>query len=169
MPISIGSQANIFLWSIVGGMLIGLVYDAFRIKRKAIKTGGFWVFVEDLAYWIIAALIMFCVVYYSNDGEVRGYIFIATIIGVVLYALLLSRIIMKSSMFIIGLICKIIKIVYNVLTYPIRVIIRIIAVPVGFIIKLSKKALKRANGINRTRLAKAAGWRRIIKNIRKKI
>lgn len=169
MPISISSQANVFLWSIIGGMLIGLAYDVFRIKRKAIRTGSFLVYIEDLTYWIIAALIMFFIVYYSNDGEVRGYIFIGTIIGVILYALLLSKIIMKSSLFIIRLVYKLIKTIFDVLTYPIRVIIKILAVPAGFLIKLSKKSLKRARGISRIRFAKAAMWRKTLKNKRKKI
>jgi hypothetical protein len=33
------------------------------------------IYVEDFFYWIIAALVMFAIVYLSNDGELRGYIF----------------------------------------------------------------------------------------------
>jgi len=67
-------------------MIIAFIYDAFRIKRRAVKTSALVTYIEDIIYWIIVSIIMFAVVYYSNEGEIRGYLFLGTILGAVLYA-----------------------------------------------------------------------------------
>ena len=60
-------------------MLIAFIFDLFRIKRKAVETGNLLTYIEDLLYWIIAALVMFAVVYLANEGELRGYIFLGVV------------------------------------------------------------------------------------------
>ena len=52
----------------MGGMLIAFIYDLFRVKRKTIRTKTLGVVIEDFLFWILAALVMFSVVYYSNEG-----------------------------------------------------------------------------------------------------
>ena len=99
LPDSVSSQVYIFICSIAGGMLIAFIYDLFRIKRKAVKTRSIFIHIEDFAYWIVVALVMFTCVYLSNDGQVRGYIFIGSTIGVVLYVLLFSRAVTKVIIF----------------------------------------------------------------------
>ncbi len=98
------SQVIIFLYTVAGGAVAALVYDLFRIFRKAVRTGSFVTYVQDLLFWLIVSVIMFLTIFYSNDGELRAYLFIGACIGVVLYALLLSRIVMASSLFIIRIV-----------------------------------------------------------------
>jgi len=100
----VSSQAVIFLYTVIGGAAIALVYDLFRILRKAVRTGSLVTYAEDLLFWLIVSVIMFLTIYYSNDGELRAYLFIGACIGVILYALLLSRIVMASSLFIIRIV-----------------------------------------------------------------
>lgn len=169
MPISVSNQAYVFLCSVLGGILIAFVYDAFRIKRKVVKTGTVFIQLEDFAYWLIVAIIMFGIVYYSNEGEIRGYIFLGTILGVVLYILLLSRIIMGTALFLLRLIYKILKTVWMIVSYPIKLLIRIIAIPARFIAKMAGKGLKSIRRAGRNRLSRVAIWRRVFRNIRKKI
>lgn len=112
---SVSSQAMIFLCTVAGGGAIALVYDLFRIMRKAVKTGTLVTYAQDLLFWLIVSIIMFLTIYYSNDGELRAYLFIGACIGVILYALLLSRIIMASSLFII-----------RIVFYPFRLILQML-------------------------------------------
>lgn len=109
----VNSQALIFLYTVIGGAAIALVYDLFRILRKAVRTGSIVTFVQDLLFWLIVSVIMFLTVFYSNDGELRAYLFIGACVGVILYALLFSRIVMASSLFII-----------RIASWPFRFIIR---------------------------------------------
>ena len=129
MTVSISSQAYIFLCSVIGGIAIALIYDIFRILRKAVKTSNLATYMEDLVFWVLVAVVMFATVYYSNEGELRSYIFLGTFLGVVLYALLFSKAVMSSSLFIIRIVKGIIRTVWTVLSFPFKIIIRLLAIP----------------------------------------
>lgn len=155
--------------SVVGGMLIALIYDGFRIKRKAVKTRSIVIHIEDMIFWLIVAVVMFAVIYYSNEGELRGYIFIGTIIGVILYSLLFSKLVVQSSMFVIRFIVRVVKTICKIIVYPFRLLFRILAYPICGLINILHKCFKGFRRIVRGRLAKAAIWNKLLKNIRKKI
>jgi len=169
LPISVTNQAYVFLCSVAGGIVIAFIYDIFRIKRKAVRTRSLMIQFEDLLFWIIVAVVMFAVVYYSNEGEIRGYIFIGTIIGVILYALLFSRIIVKTSLFILKIIYRILKFIWLVVSFPFKILFKVFAVPARFFLKISRKGVRRTRSITRNRLTKAAFWKKVRKNMKKKI
>lgn len=169
MSISVSSQANIFLYAVLGGMLVAFIYDLFRIKRRAVKTSTIITGIEDFCYWILVALVMFAMVYYSNEGELRGFIFIGSIIGVILYILLLSRLVISSSLFIIRIVVKICKTVWLVITYPFMLLFRILAVPGRFLAKLFKRAARATKRAGKDRARKALIYGKRLKNLGKKI
>jgi len=169
LPISVANQAYVFLCSVAGGIIIAFIYDVFRIKRKAVRTRSLVIQFEDLIFWIIVAVVMFGVVYYSNEGEIRGYIFIGTIIGVILYVLLLSNIIMKVSLFILKIIYRILKGIWIVVSFPFKILFKVFSIPMQFFLKISRKGVRRARNITRNRLTKAAFWKKVRKNIKKKV
>jgi|LSQX01.1.fsa_nt_gb spore cortex biosynthesis protein YabQ len=124
MILSISSQVYAFLLSVAGGMAIALAYDAFRILRRAVKTGSVATAIQDLLYWLMVAAIMFLTVFYSNDGELRAYLFFGVLLGLILYALLLSKIVMVSSLFVIKIITIVVKALVKFISYPIKFIIK---------------------------------------------
>ncbi|MCX8129862.1 MAG: spore cortex biosynthesis protein YabQ [Clostridia bacterium] len=169
MSISVSSQAYVFLYSILGGMAIAFIYDIFRIKRKRVKTRSIVLHLEDFLYWIIVSLVMFASVYYSNEGEIRGFIFIGTILGVIFYALAFSRIVMKVSLKVIDITIKCVKTIWLILSYPFKIIFKILSIPIRFIFKLLGKYMRKARRASRSKAAKLALWGRMIKHRRKKI
>lgn len=114
--VSIFSQVTTFFYSILGGLLIAFVYDLFRIKRKVVRTREFVVFAEDILFWILGAVIMFIAVYIGNDGEVRGFVFLGAMLGAVLYFLTLSKVVISILLKAIGIIKKIFKVVFKIIT-----------------------------------------------------
>jgi spore cortex biosynthesis protein YabQ len=169
MTVSISSQAYIFFCTVIGGMVVALIYDLFRIKRKAIKTGNLLTYIEDLLFWILVAVVMFITVYYSNEGELRSYLFLGMLIGIILYALLLSKPIMSSSLFIINVVSKIFKAVWFLVSYPVRIILKLMAIPVRISSKYVRQSARSIRRASRNRLFKAVIWKKIFRNIRKKI
>ena len=165
----VSSQAYIFLCSVIGGALIGFIYDIFRIKRKAIRTNNIALYIEDFIYWIIVSLVMFGVVYYSNDGEIRGFTFLGTAIGVVLYILLLSKYVIKVALFIIRTVYRVLKVMWKVVAFPFKIVFKILRIPAGFLLKHMKKTYRKTRSIGRNQMSKAIIWGRVFKNIRKKI
>ncbi len=169
MIISVSAQAYVFLCTIAGGMAIALVYDIFRIFRRAIKTGRMVTNLEDLLYWLIVVFIMFLTIHYSNDGELRIYLFIGAFIGIVLYALLFSRIIMGSSLFIIKIVTNVIKALIFVISYPVRLILKIIAAPARKLARTALKFIRKTRCSSKVRLSKRTFFKKMFRNITKKI
>jgi spore cortex biosynthesis protein YabQ len=169
MIVSVSSQAYIFFCSIIGGIAIALVYDIFRILRKAVKTGNFVTYLEDILFWVIVAVVMFATVYYSNEGELRSYIFLGAILGVVLYAMLLSKAVMNSSLFIIKVFTTIVKTIWIVLSFPFKMVLRLLSIPLRAVGKLTGKSLRSIRRAGKNKLSKSSIWRKAFKNIRKKI
>lgn len=169
MSISVSSQVHIFLYSILGGIVIGFIYDIFRIKRQTVKTKSFIVHIEDFFYWILIAIIMFAVVYYSNEGELRGYIFFGAIIGAVLYMLTLSRIVIKSSILILNAAAKVFRLLFKIILYPFRVIFRLLYYPARVLKRQGRKGMRSIRGFAKTQFTKVNLWSKAFKNARKKI
>lgn len=140
--ITIAEQVYIFLYAVIGGALIAFLYDILRIKRRTIKTGIVIVTLEDILYWLVSAVLMFILVYNTNNGEIRGYIFIGNTLGVILYLSLLSKLIITSSMMIIKLIKKILAFIWKIFSYPFKLIFKILAIPCSFIFRIVSKLFK---------------------------
>lgn len=169
MFLTVGNQAYVFLCCVLGGMIIAFIYDVFRIKRKAIKTSNLIVYFEDFVYWILVALVLFAVVYISNDGELRGYIFIGALIGIVLYSLLLSRIVMTIFLFTIKIMYKFFSTVFIILLLPFKILYKILKVPAKIVSKGFITVFGKARRIGKTRLSRFFIWKKRFKNIIKKI
>ena len=70
------NQAYSFIIFILNGLIIGLIFDIFRIFRKSFKTPDFITYLQDFIFWIIAGSILLYSIFKFNNGELRLYIFI---------------------------------------------------------------------------------------------
>ena len=52
------NQAYSFIIFILNGLIIGLIFDIFRIFRKSFKTPDFITYLQDFIFWIIAGSIL---------------------------------------------------------------------------------------------------------------
>ena len=101
---------------------------------------------------------MFITVYYSNEGELRSYLFLGIVLGVILYALILSKPIMNSSLFIINIAGKIFKSTLAIIFYPARISSKYVG-----------KLVHSIRAAGRNRLFKVAVWKKVFRNMKKKI
>ncbi|NLM74747.1 MAG: hypothetical protein GX187_01480 [Clostridiaceae bacterium] len=84
-------ELTVFGGAGAAGILIAFLYDLFRLKRRFIRTKTALIHIEDIIYWICAAIILFLSSYILSSGETRGYFFIGTITGALTYAGLFSK------------------------------------------------------------------------------
>ncbi|MBE7022658.1 MAG: hypothetical protein E7414_05550 [Ruminococcaceae bacterium] len=91
MGISVSKEAFVFLCSALTGAGICLLYDIFRLLHRAGRPGGFLLQVQDVLFWVLAASVMFFVIFYVNNGSVRLYELIGAALGALLYSLTLSK------------------------------------------------------------------------------
>lgn len=126
----ITNQAYLFLIFILNGIIIGLLFDFFRILRKTIKTKDIITYLEDFIFWILTGTTILYSVFTFNNGEIRLYMFIAILIGIITYMLFVSR-------YFIDINVTIINTVKNIIIK----IVQIISIPFTFIFKTLRKIL----------------------------
>ncbi len=143
LEVSITNQAFIFLSSVVAGLIVGFVFDIFRILRKVIKTSNIITYLEDILFWILVAIIIFTLVFVTNNGELRWYEFLGVALGVIFYQLVFSMYIIKISVKVIEIIKKIIISTLRILLFPFVFLYKQLRKPCRHFIHWTKKGLKR--------------------------
>lgn len=132
------NQAYIFLIFVLNGIIIGLLFDFFRILRISFKTKDFVTYIEDFIFWILTGIILLYSIFIFNNGEIRFFMFLGIIIGIILYMLIASKYIIKFSVKIIDFIKKLIEIPINLI---IKISKKIFFRPISFIIINIRKKL----------------------------
>ena len=134
----INNQALLFCVFIINGLLIGLLFDFFRILRKSFKTSDIITYIEDILFWILTGIILLYSIFTFNNGEIRFYMFLGVILGCIIYMLLFSRYIVNTITKIVLFFKKIIIKIINIMIYPLKMLIKmlnkILKKPISFII-----------------------------------
>ena len=103
---AISEQAASLGVSILIGGALFLLYDIFRIFRRVVPHGNFWIGVEDFFYWLCCTAVVFVMLYRENDGMVRGFSIGGIMIGMLLYYFLLSRFVIRINVMVFGTVFK---------------------------------------------------------------
>lgn len=121
---------------LLSGLGMGTVFDGYRVLSNELRFPRWWLPVLDVIYWMAAALVVFRVLYASNNGEVRAYVFIGLAAGIVIYYLLLSRLVIVIVKWLIGAVRKLITFVLKCLDIlivkPILLIYKLLMVIFAF-------------------------------------
>jgi len=96
MSVHIVYEVKLLLYSFLTGAGLMMTYDLLRIFRIFIPHSSVFTGIEDMIYWVYAALVTFSLLYEQNDGGLRGYVITGVFIGMLLYDRLVSRFFLKS-------------------------------------------------------------------------
>ena len=129
-------QAYLFIVFSLTGVVIGILFDFFRILRRIFKTSNIITYVEDVLFWILTGVLILYNIWYFNNGEIRIYMFLGIIMGLLIYMLTLSNII-------VSLFSKILKMLIRILEIPFKTIISIFHKIITIIIKIFNKFTKK--------------------------
>ena len=88
-------QAYLFIVFSLTGVVIGILFDFFRILRRSFKTSNIITYVEDVLFWILTGVLILYNIWYFNNGEIRIYMFLGIIMGLLIYMLTLKNIIVS--------------------------------------------------------------------------
>lgn len=108
-------EIYIFCSSIMLGIIMAIAYDVLRIFRRIIKRGLVLVAIEDVIALSIASIITFNMIFTNNSGNVRSYILVGIIIGILLYMVSISK-------FFVGVTSKYILILLQKLGKPFKMV-----------------------------------------------
>ena len=95
MELTVQEQTTAFLYSIVLGIIFGLICGVFKFIRIAFCSGKTTVFLCDIVYVLTLFLSVFFFSLAYLYGYIRLYVFIGAFLGIILYRLTLGRIFSK--------------------------------------------------------------------------
>lgn len=120
LEINLIDEFYIFLFAINYGLIIGVIYDFYRVFRYYSKPKKVLSIIEDLILWLIITVIFFMFLVKNTSGVIRGFVIVGFLTGYICYMKIISKynfpILMKIFKLILSLINEIIKIIL----YPLR-------------------------------------------------
>lgn len=121
----IDNQGYLFLIFALNGIIIGLLFDFFRVLRRAFNTKDLITYIEDIIFWCLTGALILYSTFTFNNGEIRLFMFIGIFLGVIIYMITFSSYIIKINVKIILTIKAIIKKIFGILITPFIYIIKI--------------------------------------------
>ena len=117
------NQAYLLLVFSLTGVAIGILFDFFRILRRTIKTSNIITYIEDILFWGLTGLLILYNIWYFNNGEIRIYMFLGIILGVLIYMSTLSNILIMIFSKVLQTIIKIFEIPFKAIISLFRKIV----------------------------------------------
>lgn len=123
------------------GFLLGLLFDLYRVLAAQFRIPRFSLAFFDILYGIISTLFVFKVLYETNQGEVRFFVFIGLLLGLSVYFALISPAAIKFMAWLIHVLKRTfrlcVRIVNGVIVRPAIALYRFIIIFMGFLAALS--------------------------------
>lgn len=122
MLLEINMQFNIVIYSIIAGILTGILFDMYRIIRD-LNSKKIVAMIEDILFWILAGMLIFTFLLYTNYAFLTPYVYIFIIISLLLYFRFISNYFYNIEKFLVNGICRIIRIIIKKILYPLKFIL----------------------------------------------
>ena len=126
-------QLTNFIYFIITGMLLGIIFDIFRILRRSFKTSDIITNIQDIIFGLITGVIILSSIFLFNNGELRLYLFLGIGFGIAIYMLLISNYFIKVNVIIINFIKKSIIFITKPFIILLKFIKKIFFKPISFI------------------------------------
>lgn len=93
------NQELVFLYSLFVGVILGILYDIFRIKREFFGSNRALLFVDDVIYMLFCSIILILGILKVNSGKLRWYELLCPAAGFIVYRFTISKIVIKFFFF----------------------------------------------------------------------
>ena len=120
MPLRLIVQFDIVLYSILAGLLTGILFDGYRIIR-GFKVPKFIIMFEDLLFWVLSALIIFTFLLYTNYAFLGPYVYIFLSISLLFYFKIISPYVVRAERVVGNGIGKTARVSAKNIAYPFKV------------------------------------------------
>lgn len=121
MPLGLNMQINLVVYSLIGGIITGILFDIYRGIR-GLNSIKILTIIEDILFCILIALIVFTFLLYTNYAFLTPYVYIFIIIAILLYLKFISKYFYASEMLVARLFYKLIRILLKNIWYPLKII-----------------------------------------------
>lgn len=117
------------------GFLLGIILDVYRVLTIRFRLKGWVLSFIDLMYWLVSAGLVFGLLFWSNWGEWRLYLFLAVVIGFFLYHRWVSQ-------WVIRILKALFQQVEKVLRWLVRLLYTVICIPTLGLIRFIQMLLR---------------------------
>lgn len=122
MIFELQQQVILFCFTVASGVLLGIFFDCYRIIRGFENPNKIITAIEDMLFWILAGILIFIFIMYTNYAYISFNIFVYGVIGLILYLKLISSFFLKIVYNVINGIIKCSRVILYRITYPIRIV-----------------------------------------------
>jgi hypothetical protein len=117
-------QEKVFVIMLIFGVISGVLFDLFRVKRHLLGENSVILFADDLIFSLLTLLLFLFTVFVANNGIFRWYEVLFSLIGFWLYRLTLSKTLIFVSFKVIDFVKKLL----GIAAFPVKLIFSILFV-----------------------------------------
>lgn len=88
------SQILAFVVMVGAGLVVGLMFDVYRVIRVLVRPRAVGGVLMDLAFWVVTTPALFVMLLIGNWGELRLYVFLGVGLGLFVYFQLASPLVL---------------------------------------------------------------------------
>ena len=121
MPLGLNMQINLVLYSLLGGLITGFLFDIYRGIR-GISSIKILTIIEDILFCILIALVVFTFLLYTNYAFLTPYVYILIVSALILYFRFISKYVFSGEVVIARSIYRLIRIILKNILYPLKII-----------------------------------------------
>jgi spore cortex biosynthesis protein YabQ len=78
-------QIQSFVLTAVLGVVAGMVFQYYQLLVRRARLGKYSLYVMDFFLWMLMILLIFAAMLFINQGEMRVYVLIALVVGIIIY------------------------------------------------------------------------------------
>lgn len=118
MQITLSNQIYVFVIACLFGVILGIIYDLFRILRIVIRWTKIQIIFQDILYFSLSGVLTFLFMLAVNLGEVRLYIVVGEFLGWLVYYLTVGELVLKGTLFVVRILEKVFRKIKQKLFLP---------------------------------------------------
>lgn len=138
MQSNVMQQLIEFFDFIIIGIIIATIFDFFRAYRKYKKVSNSGVVFQDILFFSIVSIIIIFSFVYILDSNIRLFIFIAILLGILIYISIFSKYFLKTYDIILKLFFDIISFIFLPIKLNLQIFLNILNFLKKYIIKCCK-------------------------------
>lgn len=121
MPLDTNIQFSIILYALLAGILTGLMFDLYRIIRGS-RVPKAIIVVEDTLFWVLAAMVIFTFLLYTNYAFLGVYVYAFMLISLGLYMKFVSNKCIRFELEVVNGLSKAFRVIFKNIIYPFKII-----------------------------------------------
>jgi spore cortex biosynthesis protein YabQ len=132
--VSLHNQVFTLWMMFIGGFALGAIFDIYRVVSGQLRFPRWMISAGDILYWMLATVLIFRMLYISNQGDVRVFVFIGLLAGLSVYFICISSIVIRCIKWLLDMIRKCIRMAIRL--FRLLIVLPLIKIYQGFIIFL---------------------------------